>query len=167
MYVALAEALDAVLITTDRRLGATGVAGSSWCSGMRRCWIAPTQLGIDEVIDEVLPGYKAAKVVELQQAGRRVAMVGDGVNDASALARADIGIAIGAGTDVANETADIELMRSDPLDVPVALRIGKGTLRKMWQTSAGPSGTTRSPCRSRPGCSNPPSVWWCARRSRP
>ena len=91
------------------------------------------ELGIDEVLAGVLPDGKADAVRELQRQGRKVAMVGDGVNDAPALALADVGIAIGAGTDVAVETADVVLMRSDPGDVGRAVAIGRGTLRKMRQ----------------------------------
>jgi len=94
------------------------------------------QLDITEVIADVRPGDKAARVAELQTGGAKVAMVGDGVNDAPALAQADLGIAIGAGTDVAIETADLVLMRSDPLDVAIALEIGRGTRRKMRQNLA-------------------------------
>jgi P-type Cu2+ transporter len=112
------EDVEVVMLTGDNRATAERIA---------------SELGIREVIAEVLPADKAGKIAELQRAGKKVAMVGDGVNDAPALAQADLGIAIGAGTDVAIETAGIVLMRSDPLDVATAITIGRATLRKMRQ----------------------------------
>jgi len=90
-------------------------------------------LGIDRVFADVLPGDKASKVKELQAQGKKVGMVGDGVNDAPALTQANVGFAIGAGTDVAMESADIVLMKSDPFDVVGAIELSHATLRKMHQ----------------------------------
>jgi P-type Cu2+ transporter len=110
--------IEAVMITGDNARTATAVARA---------------LGIARFFAEVLPADKAHHVQELQAEGKRVAMVGDGVNDAPALAQANIGIAIGAGTDVAIETAQVVLMKSDPLDIASAITISKATVRKMKQ----------------------------------
>jgi Cu2+-exporting ATPase len=110
--------IEAVMITGDNARTATAVARA---------------LGIARFFAEVLPADKAHHVQELQAEGKRVAMVGDGVNDAPALAQANIGIAIGAGTDVAIETAQVVLMKSDPLDIVNAITISKATVRKMKQ----------------------------------
>jgi P-type Cu2+ transporter len=110
--------IEAVMITGDNERTAEAVA---------------CELGIERVFAEVLPADKARHVEQLQREGKRVAMVGDGVNDAPALAQADIGVAIGAGTDVAIETAKVVLMKSDPLDVTRAVVLSKATVRKMKQ----------------------------------
>jgi P-type Cu2+ transporter len=110
--------IEAVMITGDNARTAAAVAKA---------------LDIERFFAEVLPADKARHVKELQAEGKRVAMVGDGVNDAPALAQADIGIAIGAGTDVAIETANVVLMKSDPLDISRAIILSKATVRKMKQ----------------------------------
>ena len=107
-----------LLLTGDQRLTAEAVA---------------REVGVDEVVAGVLPDQKELKVRELQRAGRRVAMVGDGINDAPALARADVGIAIGAGADVAIDSADVVLMRSDPADVATAIELSRATMRNVKQ----------------------------------
>jgi Cu2+-exporting ATPase len=112
------EKIEVVMLTGDARAVADAVARA---------------LGIDTVFAQVLPEDKAAKIKELQSAGKRVAMVGDGVNDAPALLTADVGVAIGAGTDVAVEAGDIVLVRSDPRDVPRIIALSKATYRKMIQ----------------------------------
>jgi Cu2+-exporting ATPase len=113
-----AQGVEVIMMTGDAQAVANAVAAD---------------LGIDTVFAEVLPDQKASKVKEVQQQGKRVAMVGDGVNDAPALVTADVGIAIGAGTDVAVEAGDVVLVRSDPRDVPRIIALSKATYRKMIQ----------------------------------
>ncbi len=102
-------------------------------------WVAE-ELGIEEYFAQVKPHEKASKVKEVQARGLPVAMTGDGVNDAPALAQADVGIAIGAGTDVAAEAADVILVRSNPLDVVAVIRLARATYRKMVQNLAWATG---------------------------
>ena len=132
--VAVADTIKPSARETLRRLEEMGIE-AVMMTGDNRCTAEAVarELGIQRVFAEVLPTDKASYVRQLQEEGKRVAMVGDGVNDAPALAQADIGIAIGAGTDVAIETAKVILMKSDPLDVTRAVVLSKATVRKMKQ----------------------------------
>ena len=113
-----AMGIDVVMLTGDNRRTAEAIQ---------------RQLGIDRVVAEVLPQDKESEVRHLQESGKKVAMIGDGINDAPALARADVGIAIGAGTDIAIESADIVLIKSDLLDAVTAVRLSKATIRNIKQ----------------------------------
>ena len=110
--------LDVVMLTGDNQRTAQAIG---------------QELGVTQVLAEVLPQDKERKVFQLQQEGKRVAMIGDGINDAPALARADVGLAIGAGTDVALESADIVLMKSDLLDAAAAVELSRATIRNIKQ----------------------------------
>ncbi|HEX5164841.1 MAG TPA: copper-translocating P-type ATPase, partial [Thermomicrobiales bacterium] len=135
--IAVADTVRESARVTVRKLHESGVEVVMLTGDNKRTAEAVArELGIDRVMAEVLPADKANHVANLQAEGRKVAMVGDGVNDAPALATADIGIAIGAGTDVAVETADVVLMKSDPLDVTRAIALSKATVRKMKQNLA-------------------------------
>src|SRR5829696_6729009 len=132
--VAVADTIKPSARETLRRLEEMGIEAVMMTGDNRRTAEAVArELGINRVFAEVLPTDKASYVRQLQEEGKRVAMVGDGVNDAPALAQADIGIAIGAGTDVAIETAKVVLMKSDPLDVTRAVVLSKATVRRMKQ----------------------------------
>jgi P-type Cu2+ transporter len=131
---AVADAIRPESLEAVRRLHALGIEVAMLTGDAKPVADAVArQLGIDTVIAQVLPEEKAAKIQELQRRGRRVAMVGDGVNDAPALVTADVGIAIGAGTDVAVEAGDIVLVRSDPRDVPRIIALSRVSYRKMVQ----------------------------------
>ena len=132
--IAIADAVRPTAIEAIKALRARGVEVAMLTGDNRgTAERIGKSLGIDTVFADVLPGDKASKVRELQAKGKKVGMVGDGVNDAPALTQADVGFAIGAGTDVAMESADIVLMKSDPFDVVGAIELSHATLRKMHQ----------------------------------
>ncbi len=144
MYVAMENKLAGIIAVADvvkessaraiKKLQSMGIEVAMITGDNRKTAEAiAKQVGIDRVLAEVLPQDKSNEVKKLQAEGKKVCMVGDGINDAPALVQADIGIAIGSGTDVAMESADIVLMRSDLMDVPTAIHLSKSTIRNIKQ----------------------------------
>lgn len=144
MYIAMDNKLSGIIAVADvvkessakaiKKLQSMGIEVAMITGDNRKTAEAiAKQVGIDRVLAEVLPQDKSNEVKKLQAEGKKVAMVGDGINDAPALVQADIGIAIGSGTDVAMESADIVLMRSDLMDVPTAIHLSKSTIRNIKQ----------------------------------
>ncbi len=144
MYVAMDGSLSGIIAVADvvkessakaiKKLQSMGIEVAMITGDNRKTAEAiAKQVGIDRVLAEVLPQDKSNEVKKLQAEGKKVCMVGDGINDAPALVQADIGIAIGSGTDVAMESADIVLMRSDLMDVPTAIHLSKSTIRNIKQ----------------------------------
>lgn len=132
--LAVADAIKPTSAEAIARLRAMGIRTVMLTGDQERtARVVARACGVDEVVAGVLPDQKERKVHQLQQAGERVAMVGDGINDAPALARSDVGIAIGAGTDVAISSADIVLMHSDPRDVATAIELSRATMRTIRQ----------------------------------
>jgi Cu2+-exporting ATPase len=132
--VAVADAIKPTSAAAIARLRQMGIRTVMLTGDQERtAAVVGEACGVDEVVAGVLPSQKEQKVRELQSGGMRVAMVGDGINDAPALARADVGIAIGAGTDVAISSADIVLMHSDPQDVATAIELSRATMRTIRQ----------------------------------
>jgi Cu+-exporting ATPase len=144
MYVAMEDKLAGIIAVADvvkessakaiKKLQSMGIEVAMITGDNRKTAEAiAKQVGIDRVLAEVLPQDKSNEVKKLQAEGKKVCMVGDGINDAPALVQADVGIAIGSGTDVAMESADIVLMRSDLMDVPTAIHLSKSTIRNIKQ----------------------------------
>ena len=139
--IALGDVIRPASVEAVERLHAMGIKCVMLTGDHSKVAAAVSRtLGLDEYFAEVLPDQKAATIRKLMDDGQKVAMIGDGVNDAPALATADLGIAIGAGTDVAVETADVVLVRSDPRDVAAIFELARATYRKMVQNLAWATG---------------------------